>query len=165
MGQEANQNAIETRIFEEIANERRERRSDIGELHSRIDQLLEAINKLTPGRNAWVQSLSIIAGILTILIPVQIALFRPIQLRLATIENHLARHEEKDYHVVAGQKLSAIEKQFQEVETQFDWMSDVMNLKFQEHENYIQIFWKRMFPETETPKWDYHPLPGSGSKD
>lgn len=63
-----------------------------------------------------------------------------------------------DRREVADQgNFATIDRKFEEVETQFDWLKDVVNIQKADHERMVALLWQRVYDEN-LPAVDYWPL-------
>ncbi len=62
-------------------------------------------------------------------------------------------------HTASASDRAAMREQFKEIETQFAWMSDVVNRVSIKRYQLIQMLWKKVY-EQELPDDDYHPIIG-----
>jgi len=98
----------EHKVYELIENERKERRQDIGEIHSRIDQILEAVNNISKPRNngeaSWVrQSVGLTIAVIALvgfLVPTMVAIVKPMQQQISALAIRADEHISKDGHPV-----------------------------------------------------------------
>jgi len=123
-------NVEERRIFELIEAERKERRTDITEIHARIDRLPDEIIKRLPRMDenaSWVrQSIGLSLAVITILgfmLTIIVAITKPISHQQETILNRLRHHVSLEGH------SKALEKQAKTMERLYDLREDVNKLE------------------------------------
>ena len=78
-------------------------------------------------------------------------------------ERKLSEHMNSPAHMGTIERMTALEMKLLEVETQFRWMSDVVNLSHQELGKGQAILWKKVMAE-ELPVRDYWPFSFSDKK-
>lgn len=101
-------------IYELIEKERQERRKDIGEIHNRVDQILDAVNKIGKGESqaSWVrQSVGLtiaVVALLGFMVPTMISIVRPLQQQMDYIQVATYKHQELPGHLDAVERLARI---------------------------------------------------------
>jgi hypothetical protein len=76
---------------------------------------------------------------------------KDLEVRMSATERADLAHQR-----ITDANLAEIGKQFSEVETQFRWGKDAVNIKFQEHERIIAVLWEQVMT-SKYPATDYWP--------
>jgi hypothetical protein len=114
-------NTEEHRIYALIEAERKERITSVADIHKRLDDIFNAIHKISDGggQASWVrQSIGLTVAVIALigfLVPTMVSIIRPMEMQIKSNYEDVLRHSSSSSHADSGKEMSKVQSDIKSV--------------------------------------------------